>query len=579
MDKKKKMGIVLKLMKPFRWSFVNLFICVVATSIIAMSYPYIFSLLIDEVFYKKSIDFFILIVISYGVVFIGEQSLHFVLNAVWSYLMTRFVYDIRRKVVRKFIRAQADRLSRMETGEAMVNINQDTDEFMNLIHWNIFYLIANSIKVISAFCFIAVLNVKVALVVAVLVPISYFINQKINERAYKKTFIHREFYGKISSWVLEMLSGMREIKIFGQVRRNNSVFIGKQVKLTRAKIAKDRIEFISERINVLVVLVVQLTLFIFSSILVVSGSFSVGGVIATLMYYTIISDMFRNLAQAHMRLQKNVVSVNRVFAILGQSEERKTGDGAYSTRTSLDFRNVRFAYNEKPIFDQLSFTIGHREHVAVVGKSGTGKSSLIQLLQGFYEPDEGVVELGGVPIQQYPLKELRRMVGVVHQRPVMFKGTIRHNICMGDKHFTDDAIWEACKQAGIAQEIEKLPEQLDTFLNSNGEGLSGGQKQRISIARVLIRNPEIIVFDEATSALDGISEQALRQVIRSLRSRKTMITIAHNFSMIAEADRVIVLDQGSVVGMGKIEELMQNCSVFHDLYSEQKEWYAAYERT
>lgn len=573
MNTRQRIALILSLMKPFKWSFLNLFICVIVTSVIAMSYPYIFGLLIDEVFYKKNMEFFIFIVISYGFIFIGEQSLHFVLNAVWSYLVTRFVYDVRRKVLRKFMNAKADRLTKLETGEAIAVINQDADEFMNLIHWNVFYVIANGLKLITAISFIALLNVTVAILVAVLVPVSYYMNRMINARAYKKIDEHRSIYGKLTSWLFEMLSGIREIKMFGQHRWVSREFVSKQTALLRAKVGKDKIEFVSERMNVLLVLIVQLAIFTVSAILVYRDLFTVGGVIATLMYFTIISDMFRNLAQASMRLQKNMVSLNRIAAVLIEEEETKGKKGLLPDQGNIVFQNVHFSYGEKKVYQNLSLHIQYGEHVAVVGKSGAGKSSLIQLLQGLYQIDEGEIYIDGRPISDYSVTDLRQSVGVVNQRSVIFQDTIRGNVALGDRRFSDEEIWAACEKAFIRSEIEQLPEKLDTVIGKQGITLSGGQLQRLTIARVLLRHPQIIVFDEATSALDGAAEQALQKVMRTLKNRTTMITIAHSYSTISEADRIIVLDQGQVADCGTIPELLERCQIFNELFSEQRRWY------
>lgn len=200
------------------------------------------------------------------------------------------------------------------------------------------------------------------------------------------------------------------------------------------------------------------------------------------------------------------------------------------------------------------------------------KSSIIQLLQGFYEPVKGSIILGQQSIENYTNKELRRYVGVVNQKTAIFQGSIRHNITLGDKNFTEVAIWQACEQAQIAEEIRKLPGQLDTLLSDYGLSLSGGQMQRISIARVLLRQSQIIVFDEATSALDGISEHALQSVIRAMKSHRTIITIAHSFAAILDADRIMVIDQGRVADTGTIPELLERCTIFQELYGEQSRW-------
>jgi len=411
--------------------------------------------------------------------------------------------------------------------------------------------------------------------VAILVPLSYVCNQAINRRAYVKVQAHRDIYGKLSSWLFEMLLGLREIKLFGQSRRSGKTFINKLSGLIRAKIAKDKIEFLSERLNVLLILIDQLLIFIVASFLVYRGLFTVGGLVATLMYFSIVSDMFRNLAQASMRMQKNFVSINRIFSILQQEEEQSRVSGTRPNNGQVIFRNVSFAYDEKQVLDRLCLEIQEGEHVAIVGRSGAGKSSLIQLLQGFYEKNGGEILIGGVPIEKYSINDLRRCVGVVSQKSVIFQGTIRENLTLGNRAYSDGAIWEACEMANISQAIQRLPRGLDTPLGYDGAGLSGGQLQRLTIARVLLRKPLITVFDEATSALDGASEAAIRLLMKELTSHTTLISIAHNYTTIAEADRVAVMDGGKIIDSGTIPQLLERCSVFRELYGEQARWYHA----
>jgi ATP-binding cassette, subfamily B, bacterial len=235
MKRSKRWQIILKFARPYKITFLTLFICIITTSFIGMLYPYIFGLLIDEVFYHKNIDFFKVIVISYCILYLGEQLLHLVLNYVAAYFATRFNFDIKRKLYEKILKMKAGYLNDIQTGNLITVINSDSEQIYEFIHWNVFYLAANVLRLLLSIVFVALINVKLMLLMIVVVPVSVYVSRHFGKIVKEKVKLYRDQYGKYISWVFEILKGMREVQLFGVERHVTRYFVKQCASLVRLK--------------------------------------------------------------------------------------------------------------------------------------------------------------------------------------------------------------------------------------------------------------------------------------------------------------------------------------------------------
>lgn len=563
---------ILKNALKFKWKFLILFFCIITTSFIGITYPYIFGRLVDEVFYKKNMSMFINIVIIYGAIYLVEQLLHLVLNITWAQLMTRFLFVIRKDLFNKTLSLTPKFLSNIHTGDVIKRINKDVEEFMNFIHWNIFYTIANILRLILAIGALFFLNYKIAILVIALIPINVFLSKYFGKKVKRFYRKKADKEGILSSWLFEIIKGMREICLLGAENEIIKKFTHKTIEIMRIKINSDKVEIINERLNSSVSLVSTLILYVLAGYLVFSGEFTVGAFVASVDYFGRATSLFNSLSQKSIAIQNNIVGIERVQSLLEEESEKYEGHDLKVTEGSISFKDIEFSYNDhNKVFSKLQLNIKAGEKIALVGKSGEGKSTLASLLLRFYKPQAGAIFIDNQDISTVSIESLRRNIGIVWQDILLFDGTIRENLLIAKENANEEEIWAALEQANIADFINSLQDKLDTVIGSRYQGLSGGQKQRIGIARILLKNPKILIFDEATSALDFESEQVIKNSWKELSEGRTILVIAHRLSTIIDCDRVAVLSNGKIVACKKHLELIGKCTAYDEIYKDQYE--------
>jgi ATP-binding cassette subfamily B protein len=576
---KKKDNIIWKFIKPYKISFLLMFINVTIISFISMIYPFLIGMMIDEVFYHKNFSFFIILAVLYVIFFVGENSILFVQVNIWSYLQPKFLFDIRKKLLEKIIYAKPSFLSDIRTGDLIACINNDTNEILYLIHFNIFHLINIFLRFLMSVMFILLISYKLLILMVVTIPLATYISLFFAKKINKKSSEYRKRYGNYISWTFEILNGLRDVKIFSGDRSVTRKFVKYCSDMIRLKIKVNLTQLASERLISLIVLISDLSLYIISAYLYINNSLTIGGFIAVISYFGMANLAFKQMNEANIDIQNRLVSVKKVMELLIEEGEEynKNLTSISIPRGQIEYSNVSFNYNnEEQVLKNISLNINSGEQVAIVGKSGTGKSTMISLLLRFFNLNEGVIKIDGTDISKCSLKSLRENVGVVHQNVLIFDGTIRYNLSLSKKNCSEHEIWDACNKAYATEFIKNLPNGLDTVVGRGGISLSGGQKQRIAIARIIIKNPKILVFDEATSSLDYEAEKAVQSAWKSLREGKTTIVIAHRLSTVLHSDRVAVLHEGNIISYDHHLKLLKDCIYYRDLFQEQ---YLGYERT
>ncbi|MHB1485118.1 MAG: ABC transporter ATP-binding protein [Saccharofermentanales bacterium] len=567
---KAKMKLIWSFARKFKLKFSILYFCILFTTFIGASYPYIFGRLVDEVFYGKNMSAFIRIVILYGVLFLTAQIGHFILNMTWAQLMTRFLFDIRKALFDKSLSLKAKFLYNMQSGDILKRINYDTDEFMNFIHWNVLYASAGLIDLILILSIIFFLNWKIGLVVLVITPVITFVTRHFAKKIkviYAKT---RAEDGVLQSWIFEILKGMREVVLLGASRQVLSIFTKKYIRIMRYSIETNKIETVSERVNSSVSLIAKLVVYALSGYFVFRGEFTVGAFVAVITYFIQATSIFSNLMQKWVSIQSNMAGVERVQWLLDQESESVNTEELTVTKGDIVYENVSFNYNDEiEVLTDINFSVKNGEKVALVGKSGAGKSTIANLLLCFYNPDFGRILIDGQDISKINFESLRNQIGIVWQDILLFDGTIRQNLAIANKKANDSEMLESLKKANLFDFVQSLPDGLDTVVSSSGQGLSGGQKQRLAIARIFLKNPKMLIFDEATSSLDYENEQSIKDSWNALSKDRTTIIIAHRLSTIIDSDKVAVLSEGKIVAFANHKQLLGKCKEYDDLYASQ----------
>jgi len=309
-----------------------------------------------------------------------------------------------------------------------------------------------------------------------------------------------------------------------------------------------------------------------AAFMALNGQVTIGMFLAILQYFSNVNNNISIIMQNVNTIQNRLVAIQKVIdymSIESEEDELRT-DKLLVDQGRISFNDVSFYYNKKNnVLDNINLNIRSGERISLVGSSGAGKTTISSLLLGFYIPQSGSISIDEHDLRQCTLKSIRNEIGIVQQEVLMFDGTLRMNMTLGNKHATDNQIMEACEMAAIGDFVRSLPDGLDTVMGKNATDFSGGQRQRLAIARIYLKNPKILIFDEATSSLDYESEKLVHEAWDNLSRGRTTITIAHRLSTIVKSDRVAVLHEGKIVSCGHHLELLKNCGFYQTLFAEQ----------
>ncbi|TCL56190.1 ATP-binding cassette subfamily B protein [Kineothrix alysoides] len=567
---KGNLKLIWQFARNFKSYFILLYFCIITTTFIGSAYPYLFGRLVDEVFYDKNRSVFIQIVFLYGGLFLIGQILHFTLNITWAHLMTRFLFTVRKALFDKTFSLKAKTLYDIQTGDIVKRIRDDTDEFMHFIHWNVLYLSAGVISLLIALGMIFYFNVYIGFVTVTVTPLMTYLTRRFGNKVkviYTKT---RTEDGILQSWLYEILKGMREVVTLAASSRIIFQFAKKYIRIMRYSIETNRIEIISERVGTGVTLAAKMIVYILCGYFIWREQFSVGAFVSIAAYFEIVSAQLTEISQKWVAIQNNMTGVERVRWLLEQESEERYETPLIVTHGVVEFRHVDFAYQPgMDVLRDINIIINNGEKVALVGKSGAGKSTIANLMLAFFQPDNGVIYIDGQNINNVNLESLRRQIGIVWQDALLFDGTIRQNLLIARSDASEGEMDDALQKANLLGYIKSLPHGIDTVVGKGSQGLSGGQKQRLAIARIFLKNPKILIFDEATSSLDAENEEVVKESWNDLAEGRTVLIIAHRLSTISDSDRVAVLAEGHLAACAHHSQLFGNCVEYDELYAAQ----------
>lgn len=601
---KEKIKFVLKFAKPHKWKFIVMLLSIILATITLMILPYIIGWLVDEVLNSQNMSHFIYIVSIYAVVYLFNQAMYTIVNIMEKVTSTAFLSDIRAKLYSRILKFRGSRLAGMYTGDTISRMGYDVDQIMTMISINLFGLASNFINMIIALVFIYCANSWMGIFTTAATPVIIYVSRIFFGKAKKENSRIIKEKGILSSWTFEILGGMQEIKLLHASRHILSEFLRRNIEIARMSIGLNKTEVKAERLNAGILVMAQMCMFTMAAFLVKANQLTIGGVTACFAYYTNCITTFNSINSKILSLSSNMVSCDRIMELFEAPLEEESAplnkqeilkSNREQIAGSIEFKNVSFSYDGKrSIFKNLSFRINPCGKIAIVGSSGAGKSTFVNLLCRIYDANEGNIFLDGRDIMEYDIRYLREQIGVVHQNSIIFNGSIRFNLQLArDRHETgvsytglrsiagpdcdmhepeklqDDYLWEALKMAGLYDFVSSLKDGLDTIVGTGGLNFSGGQKQRIAIARAFVKNSPIMIFDESTSALDSESEMAVKRSWELLGKNHTLLIIAHRLSTIINSDRIIVFEEGKAAGSGKHEELLETCETYRKLFREQ----------
>lgn len=561
-----------ELIYPYRLSIINYQIGTLVEISIQNIVPLLEACLIDEVIYHQNMKTFFAISLMYLALYIG-YSINFVLVlCTQQNTDNTFVMNIKKRLFKTIIFSRPDILDNIKTGDNVNLINQDANELFLIIRKNIIRFTNEFILFFIAWLFVFLMNWKIGIIMLIVIPSSVMGVSYFGKKSNQISNSYKTRYSNFITWLLEIISGMSEIKLLGAKKNTTKLFKTQIKDLMKLKNSQNTNIVYSQIITNLIQLIGDIILYTASVIFIIKGEISIGSFIAFISYFESSKLSLRNIMDYIIEFQYRKVSVERVINKLNDESEEYQGDLTDNLESyNISYKNVSFGYSQdKKVLQNLFLDIAENEVVSIVGESGTGKSTLIKLLLNLYQPSEGLITIGNYNVKDFNLNSLRSFVGLVQQDINIFPGTIRYNLNFGDNSYSDDEIWEACQKAKISDVIKNLPMKLNSIIGESGIDLSEGQKQRLILARIYLKNTRIIVLDEATSALDLEVEKEILDIWRELaNSGKTLIIIAHRLSTILSSNKIAVLSNGKIVACDKHDNLIKESEEYRKIFQSQ----------
>jgi ATP-binding cassette subfamily B protein len=505
--------------------------------------------------------------------YVGAAALSYLQSYTLAGVVQRTVYRLRSDVEDKLGRLPLSYVDAQARGDLLSRVTNDIDNISQSLQQTLSQLLTSVLSLIGVLTLMFVISPILATVAAITIPTSLSIIRFVTSRSKKRFVAQWRHTGTLNAQIEEAFTGHALVKVFGRQLDVEERFRNKNEELYTASFGAQFISGIIQPAMMFLGNLNYVAIAVIGGLRVSSGAMSLGDVQAFIQYSRQFTQPMTQLASMANVLQSGVASAERVFELLDADEQSEDADAPVMVAVAdgrVEFEHVAFSYDpENPLITDLSFVAEPGQTIAIVGPTGAGKTTLVNLIMRFYELGGGRITLDGIDIADMTRHDLRANVGMVLQDTWLFSGTIRENITYGNLESTEAQFHEAVRATYVDRFVHSLPDGYDTMIDDEGGTVSAGEKQLLTIARAFLADPAILILDEATSSVDTRTEVLIQKAMAALRSQRTSFVIAHRLSTIRDADLILVMDAGNIVEQGTHEELLRRQGAYFDLYNAQ----------
>lgn len=537
--------------------------CLLISTVLNLCVPLLSRRIMDDGFIGGNKELLIKLVLCSLMVYLVISVIDIIKEKNRINISAKIQYSLSEQAFSHLMKMKASYFNNKNYAEILNNINVDIGNMTSIADEGVFFVVTQAFSMTGGVIGLFILNWRMTILVLLFIPIKYVVMKKFAKQRKKVMDDFINDSQKYARWFGDTIGGVREVKLFGILKYKHAEFSQKQSKVVERQ---KKLNILSQWNNIIDTTLVQIlvtVIYIIGANLVFKFQLSVGSVFAFITYSAYVTGPISAILNIGYLLSGIIPSTKRYYEFMNLQEETDKGKLIKPEFGNLKLEEVFFSYEtDKPILTDVNIEIPKGSKTVLIGKNGSGKSTIINLLTRMYEPTAGQIKLKGVNIFEITLESYRNMISVVSQQIYLFNDTIRNNICIYKK-VSDEVIETACKDSGLEDFLKEV--SLDYVVGQNGAMLSGGQKQKIALARALVHDKPIIIFDEVTSNTDVYSEHQINGLLHTRLKEKTVIIITHKQEILQDVDQIVMLKDGAVVGTGKYDDLVINNAEFKDM--------------
>ena len=523
---------------------------------------YLVEPVLNKIFVEKNEKLLYLLPCAIIAIYIIKNIGTFMQAYFTAYIGQDTIRRFREKMVANLLNLDMDFFNEFRTGELISRTTNDIDRIRSIVSSIIPELTRESVTIIGLLCVVIYQSPKLAFFALVVMPVAIYPISRLAKRMKKISKQSQEKTSDITSALSEIFTNIEIIKANNAQEYEHSRFVDENNKFFRLNLKSVKIEQLVSPLMETIGSIGVAAVIIIGGKDVIDGHINMGAFFSFLTALFMLYTPLKRIVNIYNKMQDAIAASERTFFLMDKVSQIKDGQKELNEEINLiKFNDVRLSYGDKEVLKGINLEANKSEFIALVGSSGGGKSSLMNLLMRFYDVNGGEILINGINLKDIKIRSLRQNIGLVTQRVYIFNDTVAKNVAYG-REFNEDAVINALKLANAYEFVSKLDNGIHSILNEFGTNLSGGQRQRIAIARALYQNPQILIFDEATSALDNESEKEITKAINNLRSKKIIFVIAHRLSTVENADKIAVLSDGKIIDSGSDEELSKRNEIY-----------------